>query len=262
MNAEMLIVFFVAAIFLQLQQNVYGFNQNRIVNGSATPDGVFEFLPKLFMVIHGPYQKESMNTNFELWSSTIISKRHILTAAHCVHVSTRLSDEDPLFLNSQASSVLVQYRPSGKPKGFDIRDFSLQPKYYFHQSYSSVYAFAHDIAIVEFPEGTDFQIPPVKLASVEKEGDMAIAAGYGIYKWYGSQITGESENPRVLQNATVPIHLNCPRTPSTLICAGTCVRHADSGDSGGPLMFERNGNVYQVGVLSMGFPVNETLIYS
>jgi hypothetical protein len=34
------------------------------------------------------------------------------------------------------------------------------------------------------PEGTDLGIPSINLASdyAEKEGDMAIAAGYGIYK--------------------------------------------------------------------------------
>uniref|UniRef100_A0A914YYM8 Peptidase S1 domain-containing protein n=1 Tax=Panagrolaimus superbus TaxID=310955 RepID=A0A914YYM8_9BILA len=89
---------------------------------------------------------------------------------------------------------------------------------------------------------------------------MAIAAGYGIYKWQGSELTGISEFPTVLQNATVPVHLSCPGVGSTAICAATCERHADQGDSGGPLMFKRNEKFYQVGVLSMGVKLNDSYI--
>uniref|UniRef100_A0AC34FDN2 Peptidase S1 domain-containing protein n=1 Tax=Panagrolaimus sp. ES5 TaxID=591445 RepID=A0AC34FDN2_9BILA len=138
----------------------------------------------------------------------------------------------------------------------NFQSFSLQTKYYFHPSYTPGRNFYYDIAIVEFPEGTDLKIPPVKLASnyVEKEGDMAIAAGYGIYKWQGHLKTGIPETPTVLQNVTVPVHMNCtPSITSKVICTATNERFADSGDSGGPLILQRNGEYYQVGVTSMVF---------
>uniref|UniRef100_A0AC34G5R0 Peptidase S1 domain-containing protein n=1 Tax=Panagrolaimus sp. ES5 TaxID=591445 RepID=A0AC34G5R0_9BILA len=257
MNAEMLIVFFVAAIFLQLQQNVYGFNQNRIVNGSATPDGVFEFLPRLIKLRY-ILQNYKMETG--ICSSTIISKRHILSAAHCFHVDYKVSGND-IFAhwNHQVPVLFVQ--PRSNVTDYRFRSMALGTKIYNHPSYYSIYTFEHDIAIIEFPEGTDFQIPPVKLASnyVAKEGDMAIAAGYGVYKWQGSQINGKSEIPKVLQNATLPVTLNCgPKA----ICVGTCERHADEGDSGGPLMFERNGEYYQVGILSTVIKANESSMFT
>uniref|UniRef100_A0A914Z5U9 Peptidase S1 domain-containing protein n=1 Tax=Panagrolaimus superbus TaxID=310955 RepID=A0A914Z5U9_9BILA len=180
-----------------------------------------------------------------------------------MQIGNKISEKTLTFLNTRSPGPLVEYHPEGKIlMGLDFHDYSFQTRYYFHPSYFSVHAYKHDIAIIEFPEDTDFQIPPIKLASnyVEKDGDMAIAAGYGFYKWQGSQITGTPEHPKVLQNATVPVHASCPGISSASICSATCERHADQGDSGGPLMFKRNGTYYQVGVFSTINPYNETFI--
>uniref|UniRef100_A0A914PQD8 Peptidase S1 domain-containing protein n=1 Tax=Panagrolaimus davidi TaxID=227884 RepID=A0A914PQD8_9BILA len=113
-----------------------------------------------------------------------------------------------------------------------------------------------DIAVIEFPEGTNLNITPVTLVSdyVEKEGDKAITAGYGIYKW-NYDLMSETfipERPEVLQNATVPVHVNAP-VKSTVIATANLEKHSDHGDSGGPLMIERNGKIYQIGVASQSY---------
>uniref|UniRef100_A0A914P3Q3 Peptidase S1 domain-containing protein n=1 Tax=Panagrolaimus davidi TaxID=227884 RepID=A0A914P3Q3_9BILA len=72
--------------------------------------------------------------------------------------------------------------------------------------------------------------------------------------------TFKPERPEVLQNATVPVHVNAP-VKSSVIATASVERHSDHGDSGGPLMIERNGKIYQIGVASQLYnPVPGILI--
>uniref|UniRef100_A0AC35GK87 Peptidase S1 domain-containing protein n=1 Tax=Panagrolaimus sp. PS1159 TaxID=55785 RepID=A0AC35GK87_9BILA len=164
MAAEKLILFF-AAIFL-FQQNVYGFNGNRIVGGTATPDGVFKFLPRLTMAIGGP----GLNgTESDICSSTIISSRHILTAAHCIHIGMGLGQRMTGEAVYRAQGVFIHYRPKYKVvevKGalkakkfyLDLHNYAVAPRIYVHPSYSFTHFCLDDIAIIEFPEGTNLNI--------------------------------------------------------------------------------------------------------
>uniref|UniRef100_A0AC34F1J5 Peptidase S1 domain-containing protein n=1 Tax=Panagrolaimus sp. ES5 TaxID=591445 RepID=A0AC34F1J5_9BILA len=56
---------------------IYGFNENRIRNGSITPSNLFQF------AVHLRYG----------CSGTIISTRHVLTAAHCFDAKKVLKTE-------------------------------------------------------------------------------------------------------------------------------------------------------------------------
>uniref|UniRef100_A0A914PP16 Peptidase S1 domain-containing protein n=1 Tax=Panagrolaimus davidi TaxID=227884 RepID=A0A914PP16_9BILA len=215
MTAEKLILFF-AAIFY-LQQNAYGFNQNRIVNGTATPDDVFEFVPRYSFFIAG-------------------------NSAYGIMVH-------------RVQAILVEFRQKGKGIAEVLKDNSFQTRYYFHPAHSYYNWMFTDIAIIEFPEGTNLNITPITLASnyVEKKGDMGIAAGYGVYKIKINETDGKDiyETPNVLQNVTLPIR--SPRdcgTMSTLLCTISHESYTYYGDSGGPLMIERNGKFYQIGITS------------
>uniref|UniRef100_A0A914PWI8 Uncharacterized protein n=1 Tax=Panagrolaimus davidi TaxID=227884 RepID=A0A914PWI8_9BILA len=69
--------------------------------------------------------------------------------------------------------------------------------------------------------------------------------------------TFKPERPEVLQNATVLVHINAP-VKSSAIANATLERYSDSG---GPLMIERNGKIYQIGVAPHGYkPLPDIII--
>uniref|UniRef100_A0A914Q508 Peptidase S1 domain-containing protein n=1 Tax=Panagrolaimus davidi TaxID=227884 RepID=A0A914Q508_9BILA len=112
-----------------------------ILNGSATHGGAFEFLPSLAVVIP---------TNNSLYSgacsSTVISKRHISTAVHCIFY------EKPSVIRgvvrvqfSYAEAFLFDYRPTNdivkvanNRVQIPLKDYSYQPKFYVHLAYVGV----------------------------------------------------------------------------------------------------------------------------
>uniref|UniRef100_A0A914Z8E4 Peptidase S1 domain-containing protein n=1 Tax=Panagrolaimus superbus TaxID=310955 RepID=A0A914Z8E4_9BILA len=272
MNAETLIVFFVATIFLQ--QNVYGFNENRMRGGSESPAEMFEFLPALSFIVQGPAIDKIGSA---VCSSTVISSRHILTAAHCVTITYPSSSMGEWVQHLPA--ILIDFRPKekivkvGKTNILEkvhlfLKNYSIQPRIYSHPSWYTVKTLANDIAIIEFPEGTDLKIKPVTLVSdyVEEDGDSAIAAGYGTHKYEWNPETKDFDGlrPSELLNATIPIHAGkkCPIPVSlqNVICVGVAGLLSDHGDSGGPLMFEKDGEYYQIGATSAGN--NETVFYT
>uniref|UniRef100_A0AC34G3U3 Peptidase S1 domain-containing protein n=1 Tax=Panagrolaimus sp. ES5 TaxID=591445 RepID=A0AC34G3U3_9BILA len=104
-----------------------------------------------------------------------------------------------------------------------------------------------DIAILEFPEDTDFGIEPVKLAKdyIEKEGDEAYITGFGAWWMEGNNSSGGSD---VLRHDKISMINDCFGTLE--ICGGNSNQHALPGDSGGPMLIQRNNQWYQIGVCS------------
>ena len=86
---------------------------------------------------------------------------------------------------------MVDLRPhDNTTDGFDFGNFSLADSSQFriHEKWNGNDVLAgNDIAIIEFPEGADFGIVPVQLASdyIEYENDPGVIAGYGVMFWNG-----------------------------------------------------------------------------
>ena len=70
--------------------------------------------------------------------------------------------------------------------GFDFENFVMADRNQLHVDYDGDRR-KYDIAIIVFPEGVDFGIDPVLLASdyIEYDNDPGFIAGYGVMFWNG-----------------------------------------------------------------------------
>uniref|UniRef100_A0A914Q183 Peptidase S1 domain-containing protein n=1 Tax=Panagrolaimus davidi TaxID=227884 RepID=A0A914Q183_9BILA len=176
-------------------------------------------------------------------TSTIISSRHLLCASHCY-----------------GFYALRAYPTPNDGDDDNIGKHGHKIKFYFPLNVSAHF---HDIVVLEYPEGTNFTeiSKPVKLAKdyIEKEGDEAYIAGFGLWwenaykgiSWElavmgGTETSGGSD---VLRHTKVTIVKNdCFGTFK--VCGGNATHRALYGDSGGPMLIQRNNQWYQIGVSS------------
>ncbi|CAG0909880.1 unnamed protein product, partial [Cyprideis torosa] len=130
-----------------------------------------------------------------------------------------------------------------------------------HPQYRSASQFDYDVALLELTHAS--QIEPVSiLADDAVSGEYALVAGWGVSKTdatSGEPVAGSFSN--FLQQAELQIVDNqaCQQTLSyrlsdSMLCAGYPPggRDSCSGDSGGPLIVQRDGVPHQVGLVSFG----------
>jgi trypsin len=158
---------------------------------------------------------------------TLISPKHVLTAAHCGSIA--YVSVGSHFLSGTSDGEQI-------PVTRTIR----------HPSYSAS-TNSYDFAILELSRNSRFA--PAKLASAAPAtGSTAIVAGWGTTSSGGTQ-------SNVLLQVSVPVvaQTTCAtrlRIDSTMLCAGGQTnRDSCQGDSGGPLM--TTGNAL-IGVVSWG----------
>lgn len=178
---------------------------------------------------------------------SIISKKWVLTAAHCAGYFREVKGR---VLNLNNSGVTFKIKRTIK-----------------HPSYNSS-TMANDFALVELAEEINFEttgLAPVKLANTEFERDGHQDPGmdstvYG----FGNLGQGQSNSKKDLYKVMVPIVSNedANREESyngeideTMLAAGYANGGKDScqGDSGGPLVvFDQQNEPVQIGVVSWG----------
>jgi len=193
--------------------------------------------------------------------STLLDESWILTAAHCV-------DDYLPFLDSGIGEILkvrlgeYDVSTTAEPlrhEEFNISDIVVHPG--FNNS-----TLVHDIALLRLDkpakrkQNIDVVCMPQRELDIQSDPELTqcYVTGWG-------RRTETSEHSLILKEIAVPLwtHDSCNGAlqaqfgpayilPTTTICAGAEGRDACDGDGGGPLVCEKGGQWYQVGIVSFG----------
>ncbi|KAL4717874.1 hypothetical protein ACJJTC_005719 [Scirpophaga incertulas] len=236
--------------------------QRRIVGGDDAGFGTF---PWQAYIRIGSSRCNMLMSIFELigWKQcwiercggSLISRRHVVTAGHCVaraqprHVRVTLGD----YVINSAAEPLPAYT-------FGVRSIKVHPLFKFTPQ-----ADRFDVAVLTLDRNVHY-MPHIAPICLPERGSEFLGQ-YGWAAGWGALSPGSRLRPRTLQAVDVPVLDNrvCERWHRAnginvviypeMLCAGYKGGGKDScqGDSGGPLMLERAGRWYLIGVVSAGY---------
>ncbi|CAO1338292.1 unnamed protein product [Diamesa serratosioi] len=192
---------------------------------------------------------------------SLISKKFVLTAGHCVNNKLRQPAYVRLGKVSLAAEV-VDDDSENTPQDINIKMVHLHKNYTSRKKYN-------DIALLELTENVKYDNAVLPACLYTKRGDIDSKENLIITGW-GITDTNTKQKSDWLLKATVSAlsiqecnqkfeHLNLPQINqgllSTQLCAFDQLKNSDAcqGDSGGPIQIKQSDNrFYIVGVTSFG----------
>ncbi|XP_031619828.1 melanization protease 1 [Contarinia nasturtii] len=238
--------------------------QQRIIGGDDAVPGQFPWMARL------AYRNRTSQLVSYRCSGSVISKKYILTAAHCV--SNLVDDLELIYvrlgeLDSRSNLCDNNRNLCNEPQDYEIESIEHHPSY-------DMPKYANDIALIRLRHITNssfvsplcLPLGPYEATDKNLDQKMAIVAGWGV----STPLLGGAVNP-MLQYIRLPIvnTQSCAnsyasysansRIPiiiseSQLCAQGTTNHDACQGDSGGPLMREdsQTGRYILLGLVSFG----------
>lgn len=217
---------------------------NHIIGGTTAAENEFPFVVNIWM--------NSPKDNYvaHLCGATLIDKKWVLTAAHCM-----MEDSTESEMRVMSPNKLELYIGSAQHSGaggrkIKAKSILVHPKFSWPK---------HDVALIELAESID-DVTPISLNEIDlgESTELATVIGWGL-----TDAAGRTEAP-LLQKVTLSLEprSRCaldemPQSNKTtitedILCAQTLHHQKSScpGDSGGPLMQFRDGRAIQIGIVS------------
>lgn len=218
----------------------------RILGGTAAKTGEWPSIVLLNLT-------SDKGTTTRLCGGSLISKKWVLTAAHCFFKHDHVQDIFPAGVQAYFGIQRVSQRHASNQ--IAVQNIVIHP------SYNDAAPYDYDFALLELAHDADQ--PTMKLSvDAPTTGTLATVAGWGIAEVdHVTQLPLTESYADQLQTVQLPIVSNqaCAGVMTSTItgnmmCAGYTEGGKDScrGDSGGPLITQKGAERIQVGIISFG----------
>lgn len=191
-----------------------------------------------------PYQVSILYKGLHICGGSIISQKHILTAAHC---TDRLNKN--LFTIRAGSSYLNK---GGKI--FQVREI-------YQNKHFNLQEMGYDVSVLVLSETLEFQSGIQKIELIDERMQIEPGVTTAMCTGWGTTST-EGDLSKMLQSVDVVIvgskecqndyakaHGSMPEITETMICAANDKKDSCQGDSGGPLVADG----VLIGIVSWGY---------